>query len=90
MSDTYVCGCGKEARYSHFDEDRNEVGSCNKYRRCLTRHELEEALISANTQLIQYQTAVGKVVDYFGQLSIPKKYRDKVIQIIENLKDALE
>ncbi len=94
MSETNVltdllCGCGGPGRYAHFDSERNTVYACNKYRRCLTRDELEAALRTATNRLSMYQKAVNEVDDYFEYANESKKDQKQVHKILGNLTDAL-
>ena len=84
-----LCGCGKDGRYVHFDKDSNEVYACNKYRRCMTREELEEALALQNRRLAAFQHAVNQIDDYFEYRMESKKDQKKVHQILGNLTDSL-
>jgi len=51
------CGCGKEGRYLSFDEQHNEIYSCNKYKRCPTYDELFE-----ENKFLKYKTEIYETV----------------------------
>lgn len=84
-----LCGCGKEARYVHFDKDGHEVHACNKYCRCMTREELEKALALQNRRVAVYANAVNQIDEYFDSKMESKKDQKKVHQILGNLTDSL-
>ncbi|MDH3325881.1 MAG: hypothetical protein OEM38_04090 [Gammaproteobacteria bacterium] len=84
-----LCGCGRPERYAHFDADGNKIYACNKYKRCLTRDELESALRAATNKLAMYQKAVNDVDDYFEYANESKKDQKQVHKILGNLADAL-
>lgn len=84
-----LCGCGRQGRYTHFDKDGNEVMACNKYKRCLTRDELEQALVLTNKRLVSYVHAVNQIDDYFEYQMESKKDQKNVHHILGNLTDSL-
>ena len=53
-----TCGCGRAVRYMVM-RDGQEVGSCNKHVRCLTREELEAALIDTTRRLYAMEASNG-------------------------------
>lgn len=81
------CGCGKPVRYtSAFTGE----GSCNKYKRGLTREELEESLIYTNKLLLAYQNAVNEIDDYFEYRCESDKDKRKVYKVLQTLTENLE
>lgn len=51
MSNSNLCGCGREIRYMTPSGD-----ACNKYRRCLTYDEQNELIMKLNMLVMAYQS----------------------------------
>jgi hypothetical protein len=57
-----LCGCGRQVRYSHFDDNGNEVMSCNKHFVCMTYSEQYERLLALERVAARYKCALESIV----------------------------
>ena len=83
------CGCGKGIRYVTVSVDGVELWSCNKYKRCMTREEMEEELNRQRRELSAYKVAIQHLGEYFEEKREAVVAQKKVYQVLGNLEDRL-